>query len=268
MQLHYKTYGETGSFLIIVHGLYGSGDNWATIARQLSAQYRVVVPDLRNHGSSPHVDEQSYPTMVNDLVDLMQQLNIQQAHFVGHSMGGKVVMHFALQHPQMVDQLFVVDIAPKNYYKSSAQGDKNNPHAHILSVMRQLPLAQCQSREQIEALMANDIKDASVCQFLMKNVKRKPDGSFEWKLNTEALWHHLPALLNGFGHNQSHTPAYQKPAVFIRGEHSNYIREDDFFTARKLFPMAEFVTIPNAGHWVHSQQPELLVKTIQYFLDV
>ena len=267
MTLNFRQFGESGPAVVILHGLYGSSDNWVTIGRQLSAQFRVFLPDLRNHGSSPHFPEHSYGEMAHDLMGFANANAIENVILVGHSMGGKTAMAFALLHPHMVDKLAVLDIAPKSYASFSNYGIATNNHRLILDTLAGLPIAQCQSREEIDQLLEPELKDKGLRQFLLKNVTRDAQNRFAWKLNVPALQAHLDEILDGFSVSGLNKLSFGKPCVFIRGEKSGYVQDDDVLGIRRMFPKAELVTIPSAGHWLHAEQPELVLKTLVYFLE-
>jgi pimeloyl-ACP methyl ester carboxylesterase len=267
MRLHYRTLGETGPWVIILHGLYGSSDNWMTIGRKLSAQFRVILPDQRNHGASPHSPHHNYGAMADDLFELMDHLKIETTHLVGHSMGGKTAMYFALHHPEKVDKLVVLDIAPRTYAATNNYGSNVNNHASILHTLYNIDLKHFTKRDELDKAFEPLFPDTTLRQFLLKSVTRGEDDIFEWRLNVNALRDNLHAIMEGFSEAVRQSLAFRKPTVFIRGEKSNYLLDEDTLGARRLFTNAEFVTIPDAGHWIHAEQPELLLKTLVYFLE-
>lgn len=249
LELNYKTFGQ-GYPVIILHGLFGTLDNWQTIARQLADHFTVYIPDQRNHGRSPHIDEINYPVLSEDLRHFMESHWIYKAHIIGHSMGGKTAMQFALDHGDMVDKLVVVDIAPKAY----AGG-----HEEIFAALTSLDLQAIDSRQQAEVLLKRRIPEQGTLQFLMKNLSRDKDGRFVWKMNLKALYRHyleLTAAVTG-------QEPFEGPALFIRGERSPYILDEDLTDIRRLFPRATLATVPNAGHWVHADQPEALLGILR-----
>lgn len=264
MLLHHKIYGQTGPWLIIAHGLFGSGDNWASVAKQLSVDFRVLVPDLRNHGASPHRPIHNYAAMADDLRELMLHLEIEKAHLIGHSMGGKAMMHLALSHPDNVDKLIVVDIAPRPYEPHQKLAGNPPDHQAIIEILSQIPIHHYQTRQEIDNRLSFSIKDEPLRQFLLKNVRRATNNHFEWKINLDALNNNLHEIMDGFSNLTADPIAIQ--TLFIKGEQSSYITDDDIFTASKLFPNAQLATINDAGHWVHADQPEILIKTIRSFL--
>ncbi|MRT91423.1 alpha/beta fold hydrolase [Ancylomarina sp. 16SWW S1-10-2] len=267
MKLNYKKLGE-GPALIIVHGLYGSLDNWLTIAKKLSENFEVFIIDQRNHGNSPHADSHTYIDMKNDLLEFMDDHKIDKATLIGHSMGGKTVMFFAIDYPERVSNLLVVDIAPKNYSKISDYTPQTINHEHLVSIILNFNLSLYKSRTEINQELAKQIKSEKVRQFLLKNLKRNKDKSFGWKLNIKTISEYLPQIMDGIDES-SFTQGKGItgfPVLFIKGEESNYICDDDHKLIRTIFPYAEITTIPKAGHWVHAEQADLLVKTINYFI--
>lgn len=251
MELNYKTYGQ-GEPLLILHGLFGTLDNWQTIAKKLADYYTVYVPDLRNHGRSPHLPDMDYPVMAEDLKAFMEAHWMFKAHLIGHSMGGKVAMQFALHYPDMTDKLIVVDIAPKAY----AGG-----HDEIFDALQALDLNTISEREDADAFLETRIPDKGVRQFLMKNLTRNKAGGYEWKMNLPALVAHYSDILAPVDGD-----AFDGPTLFLRGELSNYVLDSDLPDIRKLFPNAELETVKGAGHWVHADQPVGLLEQVMGYL--
>jgi esterase len=251
MNLFYREYGQ-GKPIIILHGLMGFSDNWQSIAKGLAQDHLVITPDLRNHGRSPHHHNHSYPLMADDVKHLMETLWMFSATVIGHSMGGKVAMHLALHHPDAVDRLVVVDIEP---------GKAEDNHSGIFDALLSMDLSKMTSRQDAEAYLSDRIRDYGTRQFLLKNITREEDGTFTWKMNLPALWKNYPRILEAV----SGEP-FRKPALFIRGGRSDYIKESEWPHIKTLFPEAELVTIPDAGHWVHAEKPVELLQIIKNFL--
>ncbi|MDX1940513.1 MAG: alpha/beta fold hydrolase [Saprospiraceae bacterium] len=254
MELNYKTFGQ-GEPIIILHGMFGTLDNWQTIGKQLSENFTVYILDQRNHGRSPHEDLIDYPTMAEDLHHFMESHWIFKAHLLGHSMGGKTAMQFALDHPDMVDKLVVVDVAPKRY---------NGGHEHILKALLALDLNQIETRQNAEDFLRSHLPDEpeSTILFLMKNLSRSKEGHFEWKMNFQAIYNHYQDILDTV--HGSHP--FEGETIFIRGAQSKYILDNDWDTIIIFFPNAKLETIQNAGHWVHADQPTILLNIVQQFL--
>jgi len=254
IELNYKSFGQ-GDAIIILHGLFGTLDNWQTIAKQLSKEYYVFLIDQRNHGRSPHVEGFDYQLLADDLYQFMEQNWIHQAHIIGHSMGGKTAMQFALEYEDMVNSLIVVDIAPKTY-----QGG----HELILQALRNFPLSNIGSRKEAEAfLLKEGIVDLGVRQFLLKNLTRSKSGSYQWKMNfTEIDKNYQNILANIKSDGQS-----DSDSLFIRGSKSNYIQDNDLPQIQKYFPNAQLSSVEDAGHWVHAEKPIELLNLVTNFLQ-
>ena len=252
MQLNYKTYGQ-GEPLIILHGLFGMLDNWQSIAKKLADHFLVILIDQRNHGKSPHSEEIDYELMAGDLKEFMESNWIFNAHLLGHSMGGKTVMQFAMQYPDMVKKLVVVDIGVKEYPEG---------HIFIFDAMRSLDVKNLKSRSEAEKHLFSTIKNKAIVQFLMKNLSRNKEGGYKWKMNLNALYNHYDNILAAV----SGTP-FEKETLFLRGETSPYIRDEDIRAIQLLFPNSIFKTISNTGHWVHAEAPKQLIETVLNFLN-
>lgn len=251
MNLHYREFGQ-GSPVIILHGLMGFSDNWQTIAKGLANRHTVITPDLRNHGRSPHAREHNYPLMANDVRALMESLWVFSSAVIGHSMGGKVAMQLALEHPDLVERLVVVDIEP---------GKAEDNHSGVFDALMSMDLSKMASRQDAEAYLSDRIPDHGTRQFLLKNITREENGSFSWKMNLNALWKNYPNILAAV----SGEP-YRKPALFVRGGRSDYVKDAEIPHIKALFPLAEVVTIPDAGHWVHADKPAELMQVLEGFL--
>lgn len=251
MQLHYHTIGS-GEPLIFIHGLFGSGDNWRSIAKHFANEHQVISLDLRNHGRSPQSDAQNYALMADDLLLLMDDCNIEQAHLVGHSMGGKVAMQFATQYPQRVNQLIVVDMATRAYA---------DEHSHLINAMLAVDLQQHSSRQSVDAALKTSIPNTMVRQFLLMNLARSEAG-LNWRIHLAALKANYPALQSAV----CETMHYDKPCFFIYGENSEYILPADKAMIRQCFSQAEFIGLPT-GHWVHAEAPAQFIATLENHLS-
>lgn len=254
MKLHYKVFGN-GESLIILHGLFGMLDNWRTVARKLEDKYQCILVDLRNHGKSPHADEMNYKVLADDVNELIDDLQLQSPVVLGHSMGGKTAMQLALTHPESMQKIIVVDISPTRYPPH---------HEVILKAIESVEPSKLKERLEAEEILRSYLGDDEAnIQFLLKNISRKPEGGFEWKANMPVLINQYDDLMDGI-----HTDAvFDKPALFIRGEHSNSLKDEDWPVIVKLFPHARLVTIANAGHWVHADQPQALIDTLMTFME-
>ncbi len=255
---------------MIVHGLYGVSDNWISIARDLSDRFEVYMVDQRNHGQSPHSAVHDYPSMREDLREFMDLQGIKRAVLIGHSMGGKTVMSFAEAWPERVQALVSVDIAPKSYRNLALASRTAANHSNMIDAMIKLDLSKIRSREDADRALATSIGSERIRSFLLKNLRRERGGAFSWRINLEAISGNLEVIFEGMDREAiaARGGITGFPALFISGGDSEYIRVMDHQVIRDIFPASEIVTIPGAGHWVHVEQPALLVKTIRYFLDI
>lgn len=254
MNLFYRETGQ-GQPLIILHGLFGAGDNWLSVARLLEGEYRVILPDARNHGQSPHSADFNYKAMADDLLDLLDALDLKEAILIGHSMGGKAVMNLAVDHPERVQKLVVVDIAPRFYPVH---------HQTILKAFSEIDLASLKSRKEADDAMAVYIKDVGTRQFLLKNLTRTEGGEgFGWKINLPVIRENIENV----GEPLPEGAIFDKPTLFIAGANSDYIRKEDEALIREHFPQAKVVYIPGAGHWVHAEKPQEVVEAIKGFIS-
>jgi esterase len=251
MRLNFQVQGD-GFPLIILHGFLGSLDNWRSVSKGLSVSYKVYNVDLRNHGQSPHDEIMSYPIMGDDLREFLDEHQIFEADMLGHSMGGKVAMQFALEHPARVTKLIVVDIAPKDYPPSQRS---------LLQALHDIKLQTFRSFGEIDAALAPAVRSPVLRQFLLKNLARDA-GAFRWKISLDALIRNYDELTKNIVVREP----FNKPTLFIRGGQSKYIQDEDLTIIKQLFPQAEISTIPNAGHWVHSDAPSEFLRIVNGFL--
>ena len=254
MNLNYKEFGS-GPPLIILHGLFGSLDNWQTVARELAEDFTVFALDLRNHGRSPHDEVHTYEAMCEDLLEFMDEHWIFETSLLGHSMGGKLAMHFALHQTDKVEKLIVVDIAPKAY---------PGGHEIIFRALEGLPIEDIRSRAEADEWLSGAIISTPIRQFLLKNLKRTKDGRFAWKPNIEVLHRNYDEILREIAPPDGRV--FDKPTLFVRGGRSGYILDEDIPEIKKCFPRAEIRTIPEAGHWVHAEARETFVGMVRAFL--
>ncbi|MGC4022509.1 MAG: alpha/beta fold hydrolase [Cyclobacteriaceae bacterium] len=251
MNLFFRQYGQ-GKPLVILHGLLGSSDNWHTLGKVFSEKFSVFLVDQRNHGQSPHADEMNYKVLTEDLEEFLKQNKIERAHLIGHSMGGKTVMNFAIKNPKTVDQLIVVDIVPK-YYKVH--------HDRLIEGMKSIPLDEINSRSEADVILSGYEPDASVRQFLLKNLSRDDNGKFTWRPNLHAIDEHLDEI----GAALQYKGTFDGESLFINGKKSNYFREGDDELIKKIFPRAQFTTL-DTGHWVQAENAQAFAKTVFDFL--
>ncbi len=250
--MHFVSSGE-GQAVILIHGLFGNSDNLKNLASALEQNYQVIRVDLPNHGNSEHWHSMDYPSLAQECVELLQQLKLSEAHFVGHSMGGKVAMALALLHPEMVTSLVVADIAPVAY---------SPRHQKVFAGLTSLPLANVTSRKfALDHLTHADI-DLGTAQFLLKNLQ-KTDNGFEWKMNLEGLIENYPHIIGW----DMPDAVYPKPCFFIRGGDSEYVLAEHTSAIMKQFPQVSAKTINGTGHWLHAQKPEIFNRLVVEFID-
>lgn len=253
MHLHYRKYGD-GEPLIILHGLFGSSDNWHSLARRWGTHFQVFTLDLRNHGISPHESEMTYDEMVTDFHQFIQQQGLKSINLLGHSMGGKVAMLYACQHPENVNAIAILDIGIE---KTGIR------HAQILMTLRQLEPSEYATRSDIQVALKNLIDSPAIQQLILKNILRRVDGSFAWKFNTQALIDHYSDLTSAL----ELPDVFMGPCLFLRGENSDYIDQELSADILRFLPLAQLESIPKAGHWLHADQPDLVFsRIVDFFL--
>ncbi len=263
MVLYYKKMGE-GCPLIILHGLYGSGDNWFSFARALSPHFTAFLIDQRNHGRSPHSPEHNYQVLTNDLEEFINNLKLDKVCIMGHSMGGKVAMNYTLQYPDKVYKLVVIDIAMRSYSEKLSASPQLAVHKKIISALHNLDIEFAETREEIDKQLARNISQKAVRQFLLKNIKRNKKGEFYWSLNLDALKNNIFSLLDKI---DAADKSFNGPVLVISGKNSGYIQEEDQNDFRNAFPNVNFVEFPS-GHWIHSEQPAMLKEKLLDFLPM
>ncbi len=253
MNLFFRSSGQ-GTPLIILHGLFGSSDNWYSLAKVFAEHFTVYLVDQRNHGQSPHSDEMNYTLLAEDLKDFIAEHSIRQPVILGHSMGGKTAMNFAVKYPNQLSKLIVVDIVPK-YYPVH--------HDAILEGLKAIPLATLASRNESDAILSKYVPEPDVRQFLLKNLSRLPAGGFEWKINVGAIDRNIEKM----GEGMIYSGKYDGPSLFIKGKKSNYYSEGDEALIKTIFPKAEFAVL-DTGHWVQAEKPEEFSKLVLSYLAV
>ena len=257
MKLFYRQSGDHGTPVIILHGLFGSSDNWLTFGKILGETHRVYMLDARNHGQSPRSDIFDYNAMAEDLKEFMEDHSIINPVLMGHSMGGKTVMQFAMNYPNRFSKMIVVDIAPKFYPVH---------HTMILQGLISIDLKTLKSRTEANDLLKRFEENEGVRQFLLKNLWRNPEknNEFDWRLNVPVIAKNIDLI----GFELSNEKPVKKPVLFIRGSESHYIQPEDERKIWELFPDYELITIENAGHWVQADQPTAFLDVIRTALSV
>ncbi len=247
--LHHVTYGEKGPWLVILHGLFGSGDNWATLARRWQEQFRVLVIDMPNHGKSEHTNQFDYPSMTEAVQKTIALVCGEPVHLLGHSMGGKTAMFLACHYPTWVKTLLVADIAPR-YYPVH--------HQKILEALLALQPEKYTRRAEAEQTFATFGIDPPSQQFLLKNLYRTENGHMAWRFNLPVIAGNIEQVGQALPVNAR----FDGPTFFLHGERSPYVLENDRPQIFHHFPQAKIQTIPQAGHWIHADQPEIMYQAI------
>lgn len=255
MQLFNRILGSEGPTLVILHGLFGSSDNWLTLGRRFAEDgFRVVLTDLRNHGLSPHSNEFNLAAMASDVAELLEQQPSGKKFLMGHSLGGKVGMQLVLQNQFALDGLIVADIAPRAY---------DTRHTDVISALKSVDLNHLKNRKDVENQLALTIHDFGVRQWLMKSLYWKEKDRLDWRFNLEVIAENMDVAV------QSTEPASPRstPALFLKGANSDYINQQDVTTINRFFSNGRIETVPNAGHWLHVDNPDTTFEIVQDFLN-
>src|SRR5690554_6015960 len=250
MELNYKKYGE-GKAFIILHGLFGSSDNWHTHGKKLADYFEVYMVDQRNHGDSDWSDEFSYDLMAEDLHEFIQKHDLKEIILMGHSMGGKTAMRYAQLYPESIDKLIVVDMGVKEYPIT---------HDGIIEGLKSLDLKTIESRGEANKALSEYILNSAIRQFLLKNLNREGQNDFSWKINLPVLEEKLPEVVRALPVKET-----MIETLFISGGQSDYVLPEDQDNIRKYFPLADFYTIERAGHWIHAEAPEEFMEEVLGF---
>jgi len=253
--LYSRKVGENGPDFVVLHGLFGSGKNWRSFAGSLEDDFQVWTLDARNHGDSPHADSMSYQQMAEDVARFFAENELENVILLGHSMGGKTAMQLALQFPDRIAALIVVDIAPVCY-------DHLHKQLKLIEAMQELDLAGEMSRSEIEKKLAVKIPEKRLLSFLMTNLNRQ-NGQFQWRIGLEQIAAGMPDLLN-YPELKS---VFKGPVQFIGGENSTYLKFEYHALIRKYFPESRITMLENCGHWLHVEQPAAFQKTVNEFLQ-
>jgi len=249
------TDGGDGPALVMLHGLYGSGNNWRGIARSFESSHRVLRPDLRNHGQSPHCPDMDYRAMAADVIALLDAKGIEQADVMGHSMGGKVAMALALTQPERLRRLMVVDIAPMAY-------DHEHEHGGLIRAMQSIDLAAAPNRDAVDAQLATAVAHPMIRQFLLTNLQRRGEG-WMWRIPLATLADQLPVIQ---GWPEGLGQLTDRPARFVHGGASDYVDTAGRAAIARHFPHAEVVSYPGVGHWLHAEAPQRFIAELNDFV--
>lgn len=260
MKLFFRKYGS-GPPLFILHGLYGSSDNWVTIARSLSENFTVYLPDQRNHGQSPHSEDHNYDLMSRDLFELVGELRINKFFLAGHSMGGKTAVNFAMKWSEKINSLIIIDISP--FRSEDPERKFYLEHKKILETILTVDLAKISSRDEAESVLSAKIESEKTRGFILKNLTRSGEKGFMWKMNVRSLYKNLETITDGIQRPTGETETVTGfPVTFIKGGDSDYLPENELKDINKLFPAAEIITVKNAGHWVNSERPDAIIEIL------
>jgi len=254
MKLFCRKFGS-GQPIIILHGLFGLSDNWVSIGKLLSENYQVIIPDLRNHGQSPHSSIFNYDAMAGDILELMDDLELSSVIIMGHSMGGKVAIQFALHYPERTGKLIVVDMSMRQYVESQLQ-------LEIIKAMMAIDFDKIESRSEISEMLKHSIRDEKVRLFIMKNLYRVTRTHLGWRPDLQSIYQNIDYVFEAI----SGDTVYEGPSLFIHGDDSDYVLESDTKEIYHHFPRAVFKIVPDAGHWVHADNPEGFLKEVIAFL--
>jgi len=270
MDLFFREEGVSGKNIVIIHGLYGSSDNWFSIGKKLGEKFHVYLIDQRNHGRSGNTDIQTYDAMEKDLFDFFEKHRIQKAVVIGHSMGGKAAMLFAANHPEKIEKLIIADIAPVNYLNSPDRGQYNQ-HLKILQSLTdfQEKSRNFKTRTEIAEFLRGKLGNETLVRFLLKSTYRdKKTGLFRCRINTQIIKQSLDEIIGGVNEETMFplSPISYYPVLFIKGESSEYITKNYLPVIQKIYPKYIIKIIPGAGHWLHAEQPDLFIKIVKEFI--
>lgn len=262
MDLYYRKSGK-GEVVIVCHGLYGMSDNWLPFSKFMSDYFELYLVDMRNHGFSPHSESHSYADLSKDLHDFVVKNNLSKVNLLGHSMGGKACMQFAVDYPDLLNKLVVIDISPLEYSEARVSSSASVNHYSVLQFMMNFDFSKIRSRGEIYDIISQKFKDEFVQQFLSKNITKGENSLYTWKLNARTLFYKHEEILKGVNFNN-------KPVLcstlYVKGEKSAYIQENDRQFIKEKFSNCEFLEIKGSGHMVHVENPFSLFPAIKDFL--
>ncbi|MCK9421745.1 MAG: alpha/beta fold hydrolase [Bacteroidales bacterium] len=256
MKLFFRRFGN-GIPVVVLHGLFGLSDNWVTFGRRLGEHYSVYIPDMRNHGLSPHSNFFDFPALESDLLEMIEEWGTSEMYLIGHSLGGKTAMFFTLHHPETVKKLVVVDISLRKPLVS-------REHQMLLNAMLSVDFSTIHSRSDVDKQLSTWISSEKLRLFLLKNIYWRDRKTLDWRLNLHAINENLTSIFEGIDDPGS----YSGPTLFIRGGMSDYILDSDFIEIESKFPGASVKTIADASHWVHADAPREFYTMVKTFLDL
>lgn len=253
MKLHHRILGE-GEPLLILHGLFGSSDNWQTLGKRYAEDFQVILVDQRDHGHSPHSHDLSYESMAEDLHELIEDLELEDVRLIGHSMGGKTCMLFASEYPELVKRMVIADMAPKKYPVH---------HQAIIGALKRADLSSLRSRKEVEQILEEDIPDFTTRQFLLKSLYWVEKGQLAWRFNVPEIARQIEVIVD-----QPYMQPCEVPTLFLAGGQSDYIKEEDHHLIEAYFPNASISVMSQSGHWLHADDPETFyTRSRSYLLD-
>jgi esterase len=252
MKLFYRESGE-GKPLVILHGLFGSSDNWMSVAKELALTNKLYVLDARNHGQSPHDNEFNYTVMAADLKEFLDEHQIINPILIGHSMGGKTIMKFASEFKDVAEKLIVVDISPRFYGRH---------HDTILDGLSSIDLKNLKTRNEADEQLSHYVGDIGVRQFLLKSLYRDSDGNFQWRINLPVI----KEMIDNIGEALPEGIKIDIPTLFIKGSESGYIEEKDIKVIKEHFSDFRIETVEGASHFVHAEKPKEVINLIEAFI--
>ena len=253
MNLYFRELGEGNPPIVILHGVFGSCDNWLTVSKGLAETNKIYLLDARNHGQSPHSEDFNYDIMADDLFEFIQQHQLVKPIIIGHSMGGKTVMKFAVKHPDAFSKMVVVDISPRYYTPH---------HQSILAGLSAINLETLQSRQEADDIFKAFEPELGVRQFLLKNLYRNEQNGFSWRMNFDVIKNKIENIGEALNENAK----IAQPTLFVKGANSNYIKEKDIELIKTIFSNVEIATIEGAGHWVQAEKPKEFLEEVKKFL--
>mgnify|MGYP000848503791 CR=1 FL=1 len=262
IEMAYKVFGQ-GKPIVVIHGLYGMSDNWLPFAKRMQNRYKVYLVDVRNHGLSSHSETHTYEDICSDISLFLKNHNIEKAILMGHSMGGKAAMLFALQNPGKILSLIIVDIAPVNY-QSKMYDKRIYNHSDIIKAMLKLEVDKIKNRTEAEVLLNRSVGDIRTTRFLLKNLIKTEEG-YKWRLNLKTLQSSLINIVSGFD-SKNLEPATLFPVLILKGSNSGFVTFEGEDAIRRYFPLAKIVTIEGAGHWLHAEKPDDFFEAVNAFL--
>ncbi len=254
MQLAFRKYGS-GQPLLILHGLFGQSDNWNTLAKRFGENgFETFTIDQRNHGLSPHSEMWNYEVMADDIKEFIDNHNLKNPILLGHSMGGKVAMVFALKYPGVLNKLIVVDMSPRKYEPH---------HDSVIEALNAVDFSKINTRKEVEKVLNEFIPDFGTKQFLLKNIYWEDSAidKMNWRFNLPVITKNYNEILVAIPEKQSDVKT-----LFIRGEKSHYICDLDILEIEKRFSNYKLETVAKAGHWVHAEQPESFYQCVMSFI--